>query len=261
MSGTTGQVQAALWSLTFTPTAGQAALGQTVVTGFNLAIGDGFTTTLDQATSVAMTSLACFVAGTLIMTDRGGATSVENLVVGDLVRALAGDLAAVKWIGHRKVDCRRHPKPEKVWPVRVAADAFGENLPRRDLWLSPDHAVFVDRVLIPVKHLINGRTIEQEPLHEVTYHHVELEHHSVILAEGLPCESYLDTGDRSKFADGDGVVALYPDFSSRAPDIATIWEAKGCAPLVVTGTVLNSVRTRLLRHAGKLAVEPGRRCL
>jgi Hint domain len=57
--------------------------------------------------------------------------------------------------------------PETVWPVRVRAAAFGKGMPRRDLWLSPDHAVFVDDVLIPVRHLINGITIAQVPVDDV----------------------------------------------------------------------------------------------
>jgi hypothetical protein len=70
----------------------------------------------------------------------------------------------------------------------------------------------------------------------VTYYHVKLPRHAVILAEGLPAESYLDAGDRSNFANGGGPIALYPDFSSR------IWDAEGCAPLVVTGPQLDAAR-------------------
>jgi len=57
--------------------------------------------------------------------------------------------------------------------------------------------VFVDGVLIPIRYLINGCTIAQEPRSEVRYFHVELTRHSVVLAEGLACESYLDTGNRA----------------------------------------------------------------
>ena len=41
----------------------------------------------------------------------------------------------------------------------------------------------------PVKHLINGVTVAQVPVDEVTYYHVELPRHSVLLAQGLPAES------------------------------------------------------------------------
>ena len=123
--------------------------------------------------------------------------------------------------------------------MRISAGAFGDGRPLRDLWLSPDHAVFVDDVLIPVRHLINGTSVVQVPMNEVTYYHVELPRHDVVLAEGLPAESYLDTGDRCNFDNGGGAVALHPDFSMR------VWEAEGCAPLIVTGAQLAAVRQRL----------------
>jgi hypothetical protein len=126
-----------------------------------------------------------------------------------------------------------------VWPVRIRAGAFGPDAPCRDLFLSPDHAVFVDGALIPVKYLINGDSIQQVPLDEVTYFHIELQEHSVLLAEDLPAESYLDTGDRTKFANGGKQSTLFPDFATR------MWEAAGCAPLVVTGATLEAARRRI----------------
>jgi hypothetical protein len=92
--------------------------------------------------------------------------------------------------------------------VRVVAGAFGGGLPGRDLWLSPDHAVLVGEVLIPIRYLVNGATIVQVAVDAVTYWHVELERHEVIVAEGLPCESYLDTGNRGAFEPG-GVAAAW----------------------------------------------------
>jgi collagen type I alpha len=77
-----------------------------------------------------------------------------------------------------------------------------------------NHAIYVDDVLIPAKHLLNGTTIRQEWRWRVVYHHVELERHDVVLAEGLPTETYLDTGDRAKFS-GAPMVVLHPDFSVR----------------------------------------------
>jgi hypothetical protein len=121
--------------------------------------------------------------------------------------------------------------------VRVAAGAFGQGSPHSDLWLSPDHAVYVDNVLIPVKHLINGRTIAQVHVDSITYHHIELAEHNVLLAEGLPAESFLDMRDGTNYANRPGPVRLYPDFSAR------MWEAFGCARLIVTGPELEAART------------------
>jgi T5SS/PEP-CTERM-associated repeat protein len=183
--------------------------------------------------------VACFAAGTGIATTRG-LVPVECIHPGDRVcTILGGDTAEVIWVGRRKVDCARHPSPSKVWPIRVAAHAFGQGMPSTDLLLSPDHAVYVDRVLIPIRLLVNGWTVRQEPTDRIAYHHVELARHDVLLANSMPAESYLDTGDRARFSDCGDVIALHPDFSARA------WEMWGCAPLVQTGAVLAAVRKRL----------------
>ncbi len=47
----------------------------------------------------------------------------------------------------------------------------------------------------------------------VAYYHIELENHGVLLAEGLPAESYLDTGNRSSFVNGGPVVQMPADLS------------------------------------------------
>jgi hypothetical protein len=203
---------------------------QSFATGIDTATGDGF------ITPTGTLSAPCFAAGTRIATAHGE-VAVETIQVGDTVRTLLGNaLTPIIWVGHRKVDCARHPHPARVWPVRVAAGAFGSNRPHTDLFLSPDHSVYVNRVLIPIKHLINGSTITQVPTDQVTYHHLELPAHNVLLAEGLPAESFLDLRDGSDYASRPGPARLYPDFSAR------MWEAFGCARLVVTGPELRAAR-------------------
>ena len=153
---------------------------------------------------------ACYVAGTHILTARGEVL-VERLAVGDMVHACFAGLTAIKWIGHRRIDCRRHPDPQQVWPVRVVAGAFGADQPSRDLLLSPDHAVAVEGALIPIRLLVNGASIRQEAgVPEVHYFHIELERHDLLLADGLAAESYLDTGNRGMFANAGVPIVLYP---------------------------------------------------
>jgi parallel beta-helix repeat protein len=186
--------------------------------------------------------IACFAAGTRIATQRG-AVAVESLRVGDLARTvLVPEWKPIVWIGFRSIDCGRHPAPRMVWPVRISAGALGHGSPSRDLLLSPDHAVLAHGVLIPVKYLINHDSIEQIEMDYICYYHVELSRHEVLLAEGMPVESYLETGGRANFANGGGVTRLVADFSTHAPDLATIWEASGCAPLVIDGAELAAVR-------------------
>ena len=196
----------------------------------------GFKIVTDSSNGDSGIQAACYAAGTRIATMRGE-IAVEDLRVGDLVQTVLGEASApIIWIGRREVDCARHPKPRQVWPVRVAAGAFGPGRPHTDLLLSPDHAVYVNDVLIPIQHLINDTTIMQIPMDRITYYHVELPQHDVVLAAGLPAESYLDMRDGSNYANRPGPTRVYPDFSAR------MWEAFGCAPLIVTGPELTAAR-------------------
>lgn len=186
----------------------------------------------------------CFATGTRIRTD-SGEVSVEDLVVGDRVVTVTGEDRAIRWIGHRDVAVGRHPQPEEVRPVRVPAHAFGLNLPARDLILSPDHALFAEGVLVPVKHLVGAGGIAPLAMERVTYWHVELDQHEVILAEGLPAESYLDTGDRHAFANTGNTMTLHPAWGSARTDVTLIMESLGYAPLKVAGAEVARIRTML----------------
>jgi hypothetical protein len=202
-----------------------------------------------QAVSVGPSGVslgvACFRAGTRIATTHG-AVAVERLAVGDQVITLLDDDAvprAVTWLGWREIDCRRHPRPLDVWPVRVRRDAFAAGVPHCDLWLSPNHAVYIDNVLIPIRRLINGDSIRQEKVDRVVYYHVELDQHDVLLAEGLPCETYLDTGDRADFVNGGPAVRLYPSFTP------LLREAVCCAPFRMVGLEVERARANLAGRA------------
>ncbi|MDE2334551.1 MAG: Hint domain-containing protein [Rhodospirillales bacterium] len=192
--------------------------------------------------------MACFAAGTRL-SGAFGKVPVEALQVGDKLRTASGRLATIRWLGHRRTHLRQHPKPYDVMPVRIHAGAFGDNQPSRDLVLSPDHAVFVDGYLVPIRYLVNGQSIVQETRDHVTYWHVELERHDVLLAEDLPCESYLDTGNRAAFENAEGPTELHPDFARR------IWQEQGCAPILVdpAAPALRAIHLRLLAHARWLA--------
>ncbi|HET9019899.1 MAG TPA: Hint domain-containing protein, partial [Acetobacteraceae bacterium] len=197
------------------------------------------------AVRMALTAAACFAEGTRIATARGK-VPIERLRRGDRVRLRDGGLAPVRWVGRRHVDCAAHPCPQDVWPVRVAAGAIAAGQPQRDLLLSPDHALLLDGVLIPVRYLLNGRTIRQCPVASVCYWHVELPAHGVVLAEGLPAESYLDTGNRGAFEGEDGPAFADPDLARR------IWQTRACAPLVTGGEALARARAHLLARARRL---------
>jgi hypothetical protein len=144
----------------------------------------------------------CFLEGTAIATP-AGEVAVEALQIGDLVTTIVGGEAVakpVKWVGYRSV------KPgdlagEDAHPIRIKAGAFADNMPQRDLLVTPEHCILVDGGLTPARLLVNGRSIIVDTgISSFTYYHVELENHGILLAEGLATESYLDTGNRGRFA-------------------------------------------------------------
>ncbi len=183
----------------------------------------------------------CFAAGTRIMTARGE-VPVETLRAGDMVvtLGLCGPwLRPVRWVGHRVVECRRHPRPDAVVPVRILAGALGEGVPRRDLVVSPDHALFLEGALVPAIALVDGHGVRRDHgAGRVRYYHVELDAHDVLLAEGTPAESWLDCGNRNQFDNGGLIVALHPDFAADP-------EQPGCAPRLAAGLALDRVLVRL----------------
>ncbi len=194
----------------------------------------------------------CYVAGSRILTTRGE-VAVEDLRAGDVAVTVgpAPGLAEVRWVGHSEVEPGRHRDGASVAPVRVVAGAFAAGVPHRDLLLSPDHAVFVDGVLMQVQSLVNGVSIRREAAAgRVRYFHVELERHAILLAEGLPAESYLDTGNRAAFANAGVVQELHPDFSAR------IWDARACAALLLDGPAVDAAHARLARRAGDWSADP-----
>ena len=137
-------------------------------------------------------AIGCFVAGTRIATPNG-AVAVESLAAGDLVLAADGRAMPVRWLG-RSVVSRVHADPLQVLPVRIKAGALAENVPSRDLLVSPSHAIRVGDVLAQAGALVNGTSIvrEQDVPPVFSYYHLELDTHALVVAEGAPAESYLE---------------------------------------------------------------------
>ena len=211
---------------TFTETVVLQATGSNA-SGFSAAV------TSQTLTVTGVVAPPCYAEGTLIRTARGD-VAVEALQIGDVAICASGRTRPIVWIGHRHVTVAQHPQPETVWPVRIDAHAFGPGLPSRPLLVSPDHAIFAEGVLIAARDLVNGTNVRQMPVAQVTYWHVELDAHDILLAEGLPAESYLENGNRADFAGGD-VVTLHPMFAG-SHGLSDI-----CAPLVRQGAVLAKV--------------------
>ncbi len=161
----------------------------------------------------------CFLAGTHLATP-DGPRRVEELRIGELVLTADGRAAPVHWIGVQTI-VSVFADPLHSFPVRVAAGALGPDLPRRDLFLSPDHALFLDGVLVQAGALVNGTTIVRARgmPERFTYFHVELDNHALILAEDVPAETFVDNVTRRRFDNYSTYAALYGDRHGMIPEI------------------------------------------
>jgi hypothetical protein len=146
-------------------------------------------------------SAPCFLKGTRIRTAEG-ARKIEDLAVGDLLPTILGGVRPIQWIGRYPF---KKSDPAKAWvrdvlPVRVARSALGPNIPNADLYITKAHALFIDGLLVPVCHLINGTTItlyDAGELDEMEFFHIKLERHDVIYAEEAPCETLVTVDENA----------------------------------------------------------------
>jgi hypothetical protein len=164
----------------------------------------------------------CFCTGTAIATV-DGTRAVETLVSGDRILTANGDETEVKWLGRQPIDVRLC-HPAKINPICISAGALADAVPLRDLWVSQEHAVEIDGMLINAGALVNGHSIYQVrdmPLEGFSYYHVETDGHELLLAEGVAAESYLDMPDRSAFMNGAERAGVPPIAEMDLPRIST----------------------------------------
>lgn len=185
-------------------------------------------------------AMPCFTRGTMLLTPDGYRT-VESLRPGDKLVTIGGIARRVAWIGWRSLDLATDPSVDALRPVAIAPGAFGPGRPGRVLAVSPLHAIFVQDALIPAILLVNGATITRDAAaFAVTYYHVELDRHDIVLAENLPAETYRDNGNRGRFAESLGVPGAF---------------LPACAELMLGGTPLRAARIALHRRALALGYE------
>jgi hypothetical protein len=186
-----------------------------------LSVPPGGNRGLDGNVSVTQgTFTVCFLAGTRIATP-SGETTIEDLRPGDLVLTAEGRALPVRWVG-RQARAARFAHPLRELPVEIAAGALGGGLPRRELRVSPAHALCVGGVLVEAGALVNGTTIRCMPRDELperfTYFHVELATHELLLAEGAPAESFVDHAEPRCFDNAEERATLL------GPDVPPIRE-------------------------------------
>ena len=212
--------------------------------------GDFFHLSADNAgagpgTLITENTTPCYCPGTLIRTPRGQ-KKIEKLKIGDKVMTMSGAARPIKWIGRRSYCGRFVMGRTDILPVCIKAGALDDHVPKRDLWISPNHAMFLDGMLIEAKDIVNGISIVQaESVDQVEYIHIELDSHDVIIAEGALSESFVDDDSRLLFHNTHEYRTLYQD--------AAVGPAQYCVPRVEDGYEVEAVRQRLELRAGLAA--------
>lgn len=172
----------------------------------------------------------CFTPGTMISTP-DGLRPVDVLAAGDLILTRDNGAQPVQWVGRSDVSPADVRARSAFRPVRIAAGALGTGVPTRELIVSQQHRILMtgwkadlffgkSEVLVAARHLVGrpGITLE-EAAEGVSYLHVMLEAHEIIMANGTPAETF--------FPGAAALETLSPD--ARA-DLARHLEAGGITP-------------------------------
>ena len=187
------------------------------------------------AVDTADAFVVCFLEGTRIATP-DGERRVEDLVVGDRVLTTSGHAQPVRWIGRQTV-MAMFADPDRSYPIRIEAGALGEGLPVRDLFVSPDHALLIDGLLVQAGALVNGTSITRhaDMPTSFVYYHVELDDHSLVLAEGVPAETFIDNVTRRRFDNYAEYEALHGDveLSVAELDLPRVKSARQLPPAIL----------------------------
>lgn len=194
-----------------------------------LTIANGAAPASSAALTGDTTGVICFAQGTNITTDRGD-TPIEDLSVGDMVLTQDKRLLPIKWISSVLVDAETLAHNPKLRPIRICAGALGNGLPRRDLFVSPQHRMLVrsriaerifdqTEVLVAAKNLTQSAGIDvADEITEVRYFHFLFRQHEVVFAEGTPSES-LYTGPEALNSvsneERKEIYALFPELKTQ----------------------------------------------
>ena len=172
--------------------------------------------------------IPCFTPGTKIATPRGE-VPVEALQVGDRVITRDNGIQTIRWVGAREMTGAEFEMAAHLKPVLIRKGALGNDLPERDMMVSPNHRVLVANektalyfeereVLVAAKHLTGMEGIDVVEVSGTSYIHVMFDRHEVILSDGTWTESF-QPGDMSLAGIGEEqrqeIFELFPELATK----------------------------------------------
>lgn len=194
---------------------------------------------------------ACFLAGTFIRAQYG-MVRVEDIMPGDLVYGLGHNntwqLRQVTWVGKQTATVAAYKHDDLAgYPVCIRRNAIDEGVPFADLYVTSEHCMFFDDYFVPIRMLVNGKTIFYDrSFTTYEYYHIELEKHSVIAANGALSESYLDTGNRHYFTS----KSIINTASTRVKS----WDRDAAAMLITKRGGVEAIFNALDQRADRMSV-------
>ncbi len=219
-----------------------------------LFIGQGQSDT--QVVTITITGVACFTDGTLIETENGP-VPVETITKGDRMKTLDNAYQAVVWTGSRSLGPQDFAQFPNLRPVRICTGALGPNQPDRDLIVSPQHRVFVDtkvaervmqnrEMLVPAKKLTDlpGISLVEYP-GDVTYFHILLHDHQILVSNGALTESFYAGPEAIKSLGVeamDEIAVIFPQVLNGTAPFAP------ARPFADGGTALQEFTRRLVKN-------------
>ena len=200
------------------------------------------TVTLSDGTVVNFSNIEnvfiCFTAGARIATPHG-ARAIESLAPGDMVLTRDHGPQPLRWIGSSTI-----AGTGPAAPIRFAPYSFGNPRPffvspqHRMLYIGSDATLYFAQpeVMVPAKHLVNGRTICPVERRTVSYYHLMFDRHEVVSADGVWSESFHPGAEGLGLLDPrtrDGLFAAFPAlradpsvYGDTARTVLKGWEAK-----------------------------------
>ena len=169
----------------------------------------------------------CFTPGTAIATARGERL-VEELRVGDRIITRDNGFQEIRWIGAKTLGAADLAHSAHLRPILIRRGALGDNLPERDMLVSPNHRLLVSNektalyfeepeVLAAAKHLIGASGIQEAGVGGTTYLHFMFDRHEVVLSNGCWTESF-QPGDYTLRGIGNAqraeIMELFPELKT-----------------------------------------------
>lgn len=196
-------------------------------------------------------TFACFLKDSLIKT-QNGYVPVQDIASGEMISVFingAEEQKEVVWVGNAHVVVNTNlPEDQARYPVRILKGAFAENVPYKDMLITSEHCLLVDGKFVPARMLVNGRSIYYDTTTtSYDYYHIETAEHSVIMADGMLTESYLDTGNRRNFQQNGKVIRIGGKQKN--------WQQDAAVPLAVQREFVEPIFQKLEERAKDLGIE------